>query len=111
MIHGRRRRANRSESLGGRFVSMWISPAFASRMGQRAGARTRRRRMSDAEYLIERAHQELNAAISAQNLRVRQVHLELADAYTSRLYELKRAERKREIVRQAIPRRRRKARR
>ena len=108
MIHGRRRRANRSESLGGRFVSMWISPAFASRMGQRAGARTR---MSDAEYLIERAHQELNAAISAQNLRVRQVHLELADAYTSRLYELKRAERKREIVRQAIPRRRRKARR
>ena len=67
--------------------------------------------MSDAEYLIERAHQELNAAISTQNLRVRQVHLELADAYTSRLYELKRAERKREIVRQAIPRRRRKARR
>jgi hypothetical protein len=48
--------------------------------------------MSDADYLIERAHQELNAAMRTSDPRVRNVHLELADAYTFRLRELKRQE-------------------
>ena len=50
--------------------------------------------MFDAEYLIERAHQELNAAMRSSDVRVRKVHLELADAYAFRLSETKRLERK-----------------
>ena len=41
--------------------------------------------MSDAEYLAERAHQELRAAMLAFDVRVRSVHLELADAYSLKL--------------------------
>ena len=44
--------------------------------------------MSDAEYFAERAQQELRAATSDR--RVRQIHLELADAYAFRLREAKR---------------------
>ena len=50
--------------------------------------------MSDAEYLILRAHQELKAAIRASDQRVRQVHLELADAYSLRLSEKRAQERR-----------------
>jgi hypothetical protein len=46
--------------------------------------------MSDAEYLVMRAHQELNAAMRSSDRRVRSVHLELADGYAFRLRELKR---------------------
>jgi hypothetical protein len=46
--------------------------------------------MSDAEYLTDRALSELRAAILAYDVRVRLVHLELADAYTARLEEVKR---------------------
>jgi hypothetical protein len=46
--------------------------------------------MSDAEYLIARAHQELSAAMRASDARVRQVHLELVDAYAFRLRVMKR---------------------
>ncbi len=53
--------------------------------------------MSDAEYLIQRAHQELNAAMRASDLRVRQVHLEFADAYSFRLREAQREERRSQI--------------
>jgi hypothetical protein len=38
--------------------------------------------MSDAEYFILRAQQELSAAMRSSDLRVRQVHLALADAYS-----------------------------
>ena len=48
--------------------------------------------MSDADYLIERAQQELNAATRSLDARVRQVHLELADAYAFRLREVRRQE-------------------
>ena len=41
--------------------------------------------MSDAEYLAERAHQELRAAMLAFDVRVRSVHLEMADAYSLKL--------------------------
>ena len=41
--------------------------------------------MSDAEHLILRAQQELRAAIETSDDRVRQAHLELADAYSLRL--------------------------
>lgn len=41
------------------------------------------RRMSDAEYLIDRAQQELNTAISALDARVRKMQLELTNAYYS----------------------------
>ena len=50
--------------------------------------------MSDADYLIERAQQELRAAMSAFDERVREVHLELADAYSFRLREIMRMERR-----------------
>jgi hypothetical protein len=46
--------------------------------------------MSDAEYLIARAQQELRAAMRAPDARVRQIHLELADAYSFRLRQMKR---------------------
>jgi hypothetical protein len=48
--------------------------------------------MVDADYLTERAHQELDAAAHSSDRRVRQVHLELADAYAFRLRELRRME-------------------
>jgi hypothetical protein len=47
--------------------------------------------MSNAEYFAERAQQELLAAIRAPDRRVRERHLELADAYTFRLNEEKRS--------------------
>jgi hypothetical protein len=50
--------------------------------------------MSDAEYFTERAHQELNAAMRSCDRRVRDRHLELADAYAFRLLEVTRQERR-----------------
>jgi len=50
--------------------------------------------MSDAEYLIKREQQELEAALRASDARARQVHLELANAYTFRLNETKRIQRR-----------------
>ena len=50
--------------------------------------------MSDTEYLVARAEQELKAAIAASDRRVRDVHLELADAYAFRLREAKAIERR-----------------
>jgi hypothetical protein len=50
--------------------------------------------MSDAEYLIKREQQELEAALRTSDARVRQVHLELAAAYTFRLNQTKRLERR-----------------
>jgi len=46
--------------------------------------------MSDAEYLAQRAHQELTAAMRSADLRVRNRHLELADAYAFKLREIRR---------------------
>lgn len=46
--------------------------------------------MFEAQYLIKREQQELEAALRASDARVRQVHLELADAYTFQLKEAKR---------------------
>jgi hypothetical protein len=48
--------------------------------------------MSDADYFILRAQQELSAAMRSSDLRVRQVHLELADAYSFRVRESGRIE-------------------
>ena len=48
--------------------------------------------MSDAEYLIKREQQELQAALQSYDKRVRQVHLDLADAYTRRVNEAQRIE-------------------
>jgi hypothetical protein len=45
-----------------------------------------------SDYLIKREQQELEAALSASDARARRRHLELADAYTSRIDELKRRE-------------------
>lgn len=50
--------------------------------------------MSDADYLAERAHQELNAARRSTDRRVRNRHLELADAYAFKLRETRRQEQK-----------------
>jgi hypothetical protein len=63
--------------------------------------------MSDAEKLIARAHQELKAAMRASDLRARRVHLELADAYSFRLRETQREERRSQIrlVRESPPER------
>ena len=43
--------------------------------------------MSEAEYLILRAQQELSAAMKSSDLRVRKIHLEMADAYSSKVRE------------------------
>ena len=43
--------------------------------------------MQETEYLARRAQQELEAAIGTANKRARQIHLELADAYSSMLHE------------------------
>lgn len=45
--------------------------------------------MSDADYFTLRAQEELKAAMRASDLRVRKVHLQLADAYSLKLYETK----------------------
>ena len=73
-FHRHKQNVNRREPGS---VSLWISPAFASRTGHTARAGTRGGRMMDAEYLIERAHRELNAAMRTADLRVRGIHLEL----------------------------------
>ena len=46
--------------------------------------------MSDADYFTLRAQEELKAAMRASDLRVRQVHLQLADVYSLKLRETKR---------------------
>ena len=46
--------------------------------------------MSEAEYLTDVAIRELQAAMLAFDVRVRSIHLEMADAYTLRLREAKR---------------------
>lgn len=50
--------------------------------------------MNDTEYLAWRAQQELKAAIAASDRWVRNVHLRLADAYSSRLKEAQVLERR-----------------
>jgi hypothetical protein len=55
--------------------------------------------MSDAEYLIKREQQELDAALRTADARVRRIHLELASAYTFRLNETKRLERRAQLKR------------
>lgn len=50
--------------------------------------------MSDADYLIQRSQQELQAAMGAFDKRVREVHLELAYAYAFKLRETTRLERR-----------------
>lgn len=54
--------------------------------------------MGDAEYLIKRKQQELEAALRASDARVRHVHLELADAYAFRLNQTKRLERRAKLT-------------
>jgi len=54
--------------------------------------------MSDAEYLTERAFQELSAATRSSDARVREIHLELADAYAFKLREIKRQERRSQFM-------------
>jgi hypothetical protein len=46
--------------------------------------------MVDADYFAERAAQELRAAMRSSDRRVREIHLELADAYAFRLREAQR---------------------
>jgi hypothetical protein len=43
--------------------------------------------MSNIEYLSVRAQEEFRAAINSTDRRVREIHLELADAYAFRLRE------------------------
>jgi hypothetical protein len=50
--------------------------------------------MSDAEYLTLRAEQELRAAAGAVDQRVRGIHMELANAYSFKLLETMRLERR-----------------
>lgn len=73
-------------------VSCLTNPRRRLGRGQSPGA-DRGRGMSNVEYFAERAHQELLAAIRAPDRRVRERHLELADAYTFRLIEEKRSSR------------------
>lgn len=43
--------------------------------------------MHDTEFLTDRAQQELSAAIRSSDPHVREVHLDMADAYLVRLRE------------------------
>jgi hypothetical protein len=54
--------------------------------------------MIDADYFAQRAAQELRAAMCSSDGRVREVHLELADAYAFRLREAQRETRGRVSV-------------
>jgi hypothetical protein len=47
--------------------------------------------MSDVDYFVERAGQEMQAAMQAFDVRVRNLHLELADAYAFRASEMRRS--------------------
>ena len=78
---------------------MWISPGFESRGATHPG--TGEGRMSNAEYLIKREQEELEAALRSTDRRVRDRHLELADAYTFLLSEMKRQEQHPERVEQS----------
>lgn len=49
--------------------------------------------MLDAEYLIKREQQELEAALQASDPRARRRHLEMANAYTLQIDRIKRHER------------------
>ena len=53
--------------------------------------------MSDTEYLVARAEQELRAAVAASNERAREIHLQLADAYSFRIREMRALERRSEM--------------
>jgi hypothetical protein len=53
--------------------------------------------MGDTEYLSTRAEQELCAAIAASDARVREIHLQLADAYSFRLREVRAMQRRSEM--------------
>lgn len=44
-------------------------------------------RMHDTAYLADRAQQELSAALISPDCRVRDIHLDMADAYLMRLRE------------------------
>ena len=47
----------------------------------------------ELEYLTERALHELRAAMMSFEVRVRSVHIQMLDAYTLRLQELKSTDR------------------
>lgn len=53
--------------------------------------------MAEGDYLARRATEELAAAVRASDNRVRDRHLELADAYSFRLREWKALERRAEM--------------
>lgn len=46
--------------------------------------------MLNADYLIRREQQELEAALKASNAGVRRLHLAMANAYTSRIEQIRR---------------------
>lgn len=49
--------------------------------------------MDDVDDLIRREQQEIEAASMAKDRRIRRLHLEMANAYTSRINEIKRQQR------------------
>jgi hypothetical protein len=49
--------------------------------------------MSAIQYFIQREQQELEAALKASDARVRRVHVDMANAYTSQIDEIKRHKR------------------
>ena len=53
--------------------------------------------MDDTEYLAARAQQELSAALRSSDRRVRNVHVDFADAYVLRLREAQAKRRRAEM--------------
>lgn len=72
------------------FVSLWTSLVLRFAWGKEART-DGGSRMSDVEYLAQRAQQELVAAMGSSDRRTREIYLELADAYSFRLHEQRRA--------------------
>lgn len=56
--------------------------------------------MSNAEYLIKREQQELEAALQSADPQVRKRHLDRADTYTFLLSEIRRQEQQEGIERE-----------
>src|SRR5689334_21798497 len=74
------------------FVGRWTS-----RIGIRMRDKSEGRRLDDTAYLVERAQQELTAAIKSSDSRVRNVHVNFALAYLLRLRDAQLTRRRSEM--------------
>jgi len=73
-----------------RSVSSVDKSCLPTRVGQAVKLGLGEGAMIDADYWSQRARQELEAAVKSSDRRVREIHLELAAAYSFRVRETNR---------------------